>query len=133
MKKKSLVTICCLVTTCYAQARNNPVCDIPAQKSIDLKVFGYTAVLCDRVAEEKSCSIGEGALDEDDLFFDDGDDQESNQPETGQEQTGLLARLQELVNRLGVQAVLGALYISDACSCSYAWLAAYLGALRNNE
>lgn len=103
MKKKTLVILCCLVSSCYAQPQEGE----SAPRS--------------QPEEKSSCSVVQEALFEDDFFFDMEDEQDSS-TENYDEPTGLVSRLQGLVNTLGVQALLGAMYISGVCSDAYHYI-----------
>lgn len=70
--------------------------------------------------EVKSCPVVAEALFEDDDFFADID---SDVTEDGAlEKNDFVARLQNLINILGVRAFLGLLSITETCSSMYAYL-----------
>lgn len=124
MKKKTLVTICCLASSCYAQPRQSAtiVYSFPEQNNAEQKPV--------RTAEEKkSCSMVQEALSEDDFFFDFEDEECTSNQAGCDESIGVVSRLQDLIKTFGVQAVLGAMYISEKVSGSYAWLVGCLNSL----
>lgn len=102
------MVICSLASACYAQPRSVERESAPTPST----------------EEKNSCPVVQEALSEeifldDDFFFDMEDDRECAETLPCDEPEGVISRLQELVNKLGVQAILGAMYISGVCSDTY--------------
>lgn len=119
-----------MASSCYAQLRQSTSTsyEISIQKNTVIEPVAQPEENM-QTEQEKSCSIVQEALSEDDFFFDIEDEVCDANSTSCDELTGVLSRLQNLVKIFGVQAVLAALYLSEKVSGSYVWLVGYLNSL----